>query len=601
LRAVPRTSREGSGHRDAVVTSACIAVYVLVAILAYGPAWLHGISHTLNCGGCEDNGQEVWFLAWAAHSLTHFVNPLRTNWIQFPYGVDLADNTSMPLAGFIGAPITYFLGPIATYNALLVAAFAGSATAMMFVSRRWVRSEAAAFVAGLLYGFSPYMAGQGQNHLFLLIAFVPPLVLLLLDEILIGGARPWWVPGIWLGVLGLVELGLSLELFADMALVAVIGIAIVFVVRGDVRARLAEIAKSLALAIFICAPLAAAYLVIGRTGAGSNVAHPTAALSGLGSDLSSLIAPTTNQLVTLGTSSFGSKLVYLVGATGGPDTAENGAYIGIPLLLLLLLGLWKYRREGWMRFVAAMAAVSFLLSMGSRFKVWGHTTPIPLPFAILVHLPLVKTEVAARYTLMMWVFVSLAIALILDRWLLAPSSVRRYGATSARALRLLPSPGKLLPTGLSLVGIVALVPSFQYQIESAQTPAWFTSQAVDDLPQGSVLLTYPDATGRSNLPELWQAVNGDRYRIPDGEIIAPGHLGPIEAVFRACWLDPNGSHISENVSGARRELVTLQVRTIVVPVQYSVNPGCALSFLRQVLGRPPAYQAGAAVWSLSPT
>src|SRR5579872_1593338 len=111
-----QTAEAGVRRGRALVTVGFIAVYVLLGVVAYGSSWLHGIAHTLPCGGCGDNGQEVWFLGWQAHALTNLVNPLRTDWVVYPYGADLANNTSMPLAGMIATPITLLFGPIASYN-----------------------------------------------------------------------------------------------------------------------------------------------------------------------------------------------------------------------------------------------------------------------------------------------------------------------------------------------------------------------------------------------------------------------------------------------------------------------------------------------------
>ena len=111
-----------------VLIGAVLIIYLGLGVLANLPSWMGGVTHTMQCGGCGDSGQEVWFLAWGAHALTHLTDPIRSNFINYPWGVDLADNTSMPMAGFIGAPITLIFGPIATYNVLLTLAFASSAT-----------------------------------------------------------------------------------------------------------------------------------------------------------------------------------------------------------------------------------------------------------------------------------------------------------------------------------------------------------------------------------------------------------------------------------------------------------------------------------------
>ncbi|MGD0945461.1 MAG: hypothetical protein ABR972_14475, partial [Acidimicrobiales bacterium] len=80
--------------RGRIAIAVVIAIYLCLGVMANLPSWTGGVTHTMQCGGCGDSGQEVWFLAWGAHALTHLQNPLRTNWLNYPWGVDLADNTS---------------------------------------------------------------------------------------------------------------------------------------------------------------------------------------------------------------------------------------------------------------------------------------------------------------------------------------------------------------------------------------------------------------------------------------------------------------------------------------------------------------------------
>jgi hypothetical protein len=575
-----------------------IGVYLVLGILANLPAWLHGASHTLQCGGCGDNGQEIWFLTWAAHALTHLVNPLRTNWIDFPYGVDLADNTSMPLAGFMGAPITWVFGPIAAYNVLITFAFASSATACMLACRRWT-GTAAAFVGGLLYGFSPYMIGQGAGHLFLLLAPIPPLVLLVLDEVLVRQRLRWWFSGLLLALLEVVELGWSPELFADMALVTAIGVVVFAVAqRRQLRARLPYALPALALGVILTLPFAAVVAKVARSGPDhtKGSVHPVSLLAGLSTDLAGLVVPTTNQRFPLGSTALGSRLVGLTPALKPlvPDVTENGAYIGIPLLILICVGVWKYRRNGLVQFSALMALVALVISMGSRFHLLGHKTPLRLPFDVLAHLPFVDSEVASRYSLFMWLFLALIVAVITDQWLFAPRRPPRHERTSTVGMT-----NRAFPAALLLVGIVSLVPNWPYNTAETAVPPWFSSPAVQTVPVGSSLLPYPIATNEHNLAELWQALDNFRYRMPGGEAAVPkSHIGVIGKAYEYCWANPTVDEPRPlSLGGARKNLVTWQVQTIVIPLS-SLNAACAIRYMTLVVGTRPSHQYDAAVWRL---
>ena len=143
--------------------------------------------------------------------------------------------------------------------------------------------------------------------------------------------------------------------------------------------------------------------------------HNVAGVSTLSTDLAGPLVPTLNQHFAFGLAAVGTSFVRLEPPTGVVDPAENGSYIGIPILLLLAVGLYRFRRDGLIRFSILMAAVSLVLSMGSDLHIWGHRTGIPLPFTVLTKFPFIKNEIASRYTLFMWLFIAIAVAVIVDR------------------------------------------------------------------------------------------------------------------------------------------------------------------------------------------
>ena len=88
-------------------------------------------------------------------------------------------------------PITKVFGPVVTFNIALRLAPAVSASSMCLVLRRWTRWWPAAFFGGLLYGFSASMDAH-LNYLFLTFAPLPPLIFLLVHEVVV---RQSWRPG----------------------------------------------------------------------------------------------------------------------------------------------------------------------------------------------------------------------------------------------------------------------------------------------------------------------------------------------------------------------------------------------------------------------
>ena len=80
-------SAEALTHRrGSVGVWVAVAIYLGLGVLANLPSWIGGVTHTMQVGGNSDPGQEVWFLAWAAHALIHLQDPLRTNLDQLSVG-----------------------------------------------------------------------------------------------------------------------------------------------------------------------------------------------------------------------------------------------------------------------------------------------------------------------------------------------------------------------------------------------------------------------------------------------------------------------------------------------------------------------------------
>src|SRR5262249_57132927 len=97
---------------------------------------------------------------------------------------------------------------------------AASAWTAQVALRRFVPGELGPFVGGLFYGFSPYMTAHSTGHAMLTVAVLPPLLLLLLHELLV---RQQWRPattGVALGALLAFQISTFLELVAAGAVFA---------------------------------------------------------------------------------------------------------------------------------------------------------------------------------------------------------------------------------------------------------------------------------------------------------------------------------------------------------------------------------------------
>jgi hypothetical protein len=205
------------------------AGYLALAVLLWWHVWTGHPTSTTTCG-CGDSSLFTWFIEWPAYAIAHGLNPFYSTAVGYPGGVNLPANTSVLAIGVVLAPVTWLFGPVASMNVALTLAPTLSALSMLVLVRRWVAWSPAAFFAGLLYGFSPFvLMSLTDAHLMLGMAVIPPLIVLCLDELLFRRKRSPVLTGVVLGLLVAVQFFIGSEVLIIMAIVVVIGVAVVAV------------------------------------------------------------------------------------------------------------------------------------------------------------------------------------------------------------------------------------------------------------------------------------------------------------------------------------------------------------------------------------
>ncbi len=592
----------GSDRRTALLG---IAVYCVLAVLIYLPV-LPLDGHHLPGGGTGDPAQSAWFLAWTPHALLHHLNPFFTNFIDYPGGVNLMTNASTPALGVVAAPVTLLLGPVAALNLMLRVAFAASAASMFLVLRRWTRWWPAAFAGGLLYGFSPYMASQGTVHLHILFVALFPLMLAGLDDLFVAQRHDPRRVGVVLGLLAAVQLLISPELLSDGALLAAIGLLVLAAAHPrEVRRRLRRARPGIVLAGGVFGLLAAYPVWFILRGPRHIVGphQPVATLALFHADLLSPIVPTIHQrvapshLADIGTRLFAGNL------------GENGAYLGLPLILLVVALAIGWRRVGVVRLASLLAIVAITLSLGPRLTVDGHRLPLPLPFAVMTHLPVLESTVPGRFAVFVTLFVALILAVGLDR---ARRTLRepaarpadgRFGARWELA-------GVSLLVGLAFL---ALLPR-PIRSESFGWPAQFPSGLARSVPAGAVILTYPFPASPHDEAMLWQAIARMHFRLVGGYAYIPWSGGTgsyypplddppaVQEIFGQAAERPSPYPPAPTLNATthaqlREFIVKHSVDAVAVWPGTGSDPLLAERYVSGALGPPTARFGTAAVWS----
>ncbi len=111
-----------------------------------------------------DESSYVWYLWWAAHQLLHPGNPFFTRYLAAPVGTHLGFSTTMPLAGWLMAPVTILYGPSASYSLLAIVTPGLLCYAAFRAARLWLNWPGA-IAAGAFYGLSSMLTWQDWYHI----------------------------------------------------------------------------------------------------------------------------------------------------------------------------------------------------------------------------------------------------------------------------------------------------------------------------------------------------------------------------------------------------------------------------------------------------
>jgi cytochrome bd-type quinol oxidase subunit 2 len=405
-------------------------------------------------------------------------------------------------------------------------AYPVSATACFVTLRRWVAWMPAAFLGGLFYGFSPYMVAQGISHPNLFFVPIPPLILLVLDELFVRQRRSSRRVGIGLGLLAAAQYMISTEIFASTCVFAGFGLVLLMLLhRRQIRSRATHALEGLGWAVLVCGAIVG-YSVYLAVDGPDRLADVAAHVYSSSSDLLSLVIPDANQR-------FAPSAWTTLGNQFAPgNLAENDGYLGIPLLMLLLVAAVRYRRRGVVAFAGLLLLLAEIMSLGPRLNVDAHTTSVPLLMADFDRLPIFSNFVDSRFALYADLFAAVVLAISVDqlRRTLRDRAFERE-LTVGRHQRPTPIrwPGFVVVVIVALA-LIPLVPRWPSRSYAASSPAYFSTEALERVPPGSVALTYPYPDYPNLSGMVWQAGTSMRFRIIGGYALVPGVDG--QPIFR---------------------------------------------------------------------
>ena len=462
-------------------------LYLFLSLLIFGRAMI-GHPATVYVGRGPDPQLYIWFMAWWAHAISFGVNPFLTSVIWAPSGINLAWTANMPFAAWLVSPVTRGFGPIVSYNLLCLLSPALAGWSAFVLCRYVVRGWRPAMFGGLLFAFSPYVLSRMLGNMDLTLMWPIPIAAYVALRRIDGnlGARAFVAA---LAILIAAQFLLFAEIVASATMFGAIALLLAApAMRPPERRRLLATAILIATAYAVAAIIVSPYLYY-------MFAFPTP--SGeifspwhFAIDLTSLVIPTAvNQ--------FGR--VPLFGAIAHQfraEMAETGAYLGLPLVAIVIL----FARERWNvpggRFLVHLLVVVCVLAMGPRLELAGRIE-VGLPGSVLGHLPLLNKALPARFML----YAYLTLAVMVAMWLAEDSSRK----TLRWAL------------GLAIVPFMMPNLSASYWVTPAAIPAFFSTGLYRQyIAPGETVIVLPYGILGEGM--LWQAVTGMYFRMAEGYV-----------------------------------------------------------------------------------
>ncbi len=167
-------------RRLALTHGRALLAYAAVAVFFNWPLPLH-LGSRLTGQITGDTGVYVWNTWHFRHAILTHRNPLFTNQIlSLTAPVDLSLHNYTLFANILTFPLVPFFGVTAAFNVVYLAIVTLTAWAMFVLARHVIGRTAEAWLAGVLFGFSPFLVARSEAHFSLVAAAPLPIFMLAL-------------------------------------------------------------------------------------------------------------------------------------------------------------------------------------------------------------------------------------------------------------------------------------------------------------------------------------------------------------------------------------------------------------------------------------
>jgi hypothetical protein len=534
--------------------------YFAFAFGVYGLPVITRFSSAFVATGRNDPKIFLWSLAWWPRAIAEGQNPLVTDALWAPAGVDLSWVTTIPGPSILMWPITEAFGPLVSLNLLHLLAPPLAAWATFLVCRQARGAFWPSLAGGYFFGFSTFLVNHQAGHPNLVLVFPVALAVYLVVRYVRGTLGPltflFSLTAVLVGLFSIFT-----ELFATLAVFGGLALLGTFVLGpAHLRRPLLRAAGLIAAAYGLATLLVAPFLIHAL---GNLPSEPIRSLRKGSIDLLGFVLPGYTTLVG------GNEFRPITDAFTAPP-AGNGAYLSVALILLLLhFAVTRWRaRSTWL--LLGFVVITAVAALGPVLHVRGRES-IPLPWALVEPIPLIHNALPDRFTMYMW----LGVAVIAAIWLAARQrSWFRWGVVVLGAVLIFPDLSEL-----------------PYHQE-APVPTFFEDGTYRRyIEPNEVVLIIPYGRGKGlSIDMMWQAESEMYFRLPSGNVgfVPAQYQGRAVRCLRRDL--PQFLSVEELVGFLDQH----QIRTVVMADEYKARYGPLLS----KLGVAPVEVGGVSVYAL---
>ncbi|WP_018349229.1 hypothetical protein [Longispora albida] len=522
--------------------------FVMVSLLLLAQLWVNPVTRYLKITHADQQGFE-WIIQLVTHSVLNGQNPLFTDMINMPLGINVMAQTSIMGLSIPLIPVTLLFGPSVTFAVILTGSLAGTAIGWYWLFSRHLvpSSRAGAVIAAAFCAFAPPMISHANGgHLNYVAQFLLPVIV-------------WRViklrePGRWLrnGVIAGLLITWQIFIGEEPLLVAAMGLGFFTIVYALIihKAALEALKPFLAglgVAVLVTVVLAGYPLWYQFYGPQSYNGLPHAAAAG-------------NDLYSLTT--YGSQIIgggrTVAGIIAMNPTEENGFFGWALLILTGVVAAWLWRGSALVKALAITAGTFLVLSLGTEIIINTQRTGIPGPWKLFSGLPLVGSILPGRLTFVAMPAMAAILALGTAR-IVAVSAAWRAADSGGEEQTTKRLPAKLLWFGAIAAVMVPLIPVPLPAIERRSIPEFFTAgtwkQYIRD---GRSLVSLPVSDNSNMQPVRWQLATNMGFRNIEGYFVGPH--GPDKVGFYNAERRPTGHLISHVWRSGELPQITDDVR-----------------------------------------